>query len=301
MFNYSAVMSWEMTVTNRLWPQPRLGWVTCYLDNLKAIPPSTQFAPVTRGYVYTLAGLQGTARAPVSLTFQQPPSAGAVTTLTAAGPGTYTVPGGTAWGKVEATGGGGAGRDDDRGRDRPRRVRGGVRRRAGVPDVGGAVHPVRGRVGRAAGRRPGAGAGQHLRAGPVRDDAGGRERRRQRGGELRRTGAGRHRVGEQRGEPGRGGAGQPGGHPRRGRRVGGQRRRAGPGPAGHRVRAVHHPRHRELDVPGGGVPGPRRDVGRRRRRAAAAPGSGTGRAPRGAAGSTATRWSRSPPGTCTRW
>jgi hypothetical protein len=108
-FNYSAVVSYEMTITNRLHPVPRLGWVTCYLDNLKAIPPSVQYAPVTRGYVYTLAGLQGTARAPVSLTFQQPPSPGTVTTLSSAGPGTYTVPGGTAFLKVETTGGGGAG------------------------------------------------------------------------------------------------------------------------------------------------------------------------------------------------
>jgi len=108
-FNYAQVASWQMTVTNRLYPRPRLGWVTCYLDHLQAIPPSTQATPVTRGFVYTLQGLVGTARAPLSLTFQQPPGAGTVTTLSSAGPGTYTVPAGTAWGKVEATGGGGAG------------------------------------------------------------------------------------------------------------------------------------------------------------------------------------------------
>ena len=108
-FNYAAVTGYTMTITNRLHPVPRLGWVTCYLDHLQAIPPSTQFAPVTRGYVYTLQGLAGTARAPISLTFQQPPSAGTVTTLTSAGPGLYTVPGGTSFGKVECTGGGGPG------------------------------------------------------------------------------------------------------------------------------------------------------------------------------------------------
>lgn len=108
-FNYAAVASYTMTITNRMHPVPRLGWVTCYLDHLQAVPPSIQAAPVTRGYVYTLTGLQGTARAPISLTFQQPPSAGSPTVLSTAGPGTYTVPGGTAFLKAECTGGGGAG------------------------------------------------------------------------------------------------------------------------------------------------------------------------------------------------
>lgn len=108
-FNYASVASYTMTITNRLQPVPRLGNVTAYLDRLTAIPPSQQVQPVTRGYLYTLAGLQGTARAPVSLTFQQPPTPGTATTLTTAGAGTYTVPPGTAWLKVEAVGGGGAG------------------------------------------------------------------------------------------------------------------------------------------------------------------------------------------------
>ena len=59
-FSYAQVASWSMTVTNRLQPQPRLGWVVCYLDHLMAVPPSIQAAPVTRGYVYTLQGLVGT-------------------------------------------------------------------------------------------------------------------------------------------------------------------------------------------------------------------------------------------------
>jgi hypothetical protein len=108
-FNYAAVISYSLTITNRQYPVPRLGWVTCYLDHLAAVPPSTQASPVTRGYLYTLAGIQGTARAPVSLTFQQPPTAGTPTTLSAAGAGSYTVPAGTAWLAVQATGGGGAG------------------------------------------------------------------------------------------------------------------------------------------------------------------------------------------------
>ena len=108
-FDYAAVAAYTMTITNRQYPVPRLGWVTCYLDHLTAVPPSTQASPVTRGYLYTLAGLQGTARAPVSLTFQQPPTAGTPTVLSTAGAGSYTVPPGTAWLAVQAAGGGGAG------------------------------------------------------------------------------------------------------------------------------------------------------------------------------------------------
>lgn len=108
-FGYGSVASYTLTITNRQYPLPRLGWVTAYLDHLVAVPPSQQAQPVTRGYVYTLAGLQGTARAPVSLTFAQPPGAGTATTLSTAGAGSYPVPAGTAWLAVQATGGGGAG------------------------------------------------------------------------------------------------------------------------------------------------------------------------------------------------
>jgi hypothetical protein len=108
-FNYASVVSYQLTITNKLQPVPRLGWVTCYLDQLLAVPPSTQSAPVTRGFLYTLSGLQGTARAPVSLTFQQPPAPGTATALTTAGAGTYTVPANTSYLQVEVVGGGGAG------------------------------------------------------------------------------------------------------------------------------------------------------------------------------------------------
>jgi hypothetical protein len=57
--------------------------------------------------VYRLAGIRGTTRAPVSLTFQQVPTAGTPSALT--GTGSYTVPPGTVTLKSEAIGGGGAG------------------------------------------------------------------------------------------------------------------------------------------------------------------------------------------------
>lgn len=108
-FNYSAVASYGLTVINRSDRIRRLSWVTAYLDALTAYPGSQQVNPVVRGAVYTLYGVQGTARAPVSMSFQQSPAPGTVTTVTATGPGTYAVPANTAFLKVEAAGGGGAG------------------------------------------------------------------------------------------------------------------------------------------------------------------------------------------------
>jgi hypothetical protein len=109
-FLYSSVASYSLTVTNRQDRGiPRFQWVTAYIDALTAYPDTQTVTPVTRGNLYTLYGLLGTARAPASLSFQQPPTAGTPTTITAAGVGNYTVPGATAWLKVEAIGAGGAG------------------------------------------------------------------------------------------------------------------------------------------------------------------------------------------------
>ncbi len=108
-FNYASVASYSLTVLNRQDRVRRLSWVTAYLDALTAYPGSQQVNPVVRGAVYTLYGVQGTARAPVSMSFQQSPGAGTTTTITATGPGTYTVPANTSWLKVEGIGGGGAG------------------------------------------------------------------------------------------------------------------------------------------------------------------------------------------------
>jgi hypothetical protein len=108
-FNYSSVASYSLEVISRQDRVRRLAWVTAYLDALTALPGSQQVSPVVRGAVYTLYGVQGTARAPVSMSFQQSPVPGTATTVTATGPGTYTVPSNTSYLKVEAWGGGGAG------------------------------------------------------------------------------------------------------------------------------------------------------------------------------------------------
>jgi hypothetical protein len=108
-FNYQSVASYALTITNRLDRVRRFAWVTAYIDNLTAQPGSVQVVPVTRGAVYTIFGVKGTARAPATLSFQQPPSPGTVVTVTATGTGTYTVPVNTVYLHVEAQGGGGAG------------------------------------------------------------------------------------------------------------------------------------------------------------------------------------------------
>ena len=108
-FDYTSVGSYTIEVVNRNDRVRRLSWVTCYVDALTAYPPSQTVNPVTRGSLYTLYGLVGTARTPASLAFQQAPAAGTVYPVTTIGVGTYTVPALTAWLKVEAIGGGGAG------------------------------------------------------------------------------------------------------------------------------------------------------------------------------------------------
>ncbi len=108
-FNYASVGGYTITIVNRHDRVRRLSWVTAYVDALTAYPPSQTASPVVRGALYTLYGLQGTARSAATLAFQQPPSAGTPFTTSTAGVSNYTVLGGTSYLKVEAVGGGGAG------------------------------------------------------------------------------------------------------------------------------------------------------------------------------------------------
>src|SRR5580704_11354362 len=110
VFLYNSVASYTLTCVNRQDRGiPRLSWCTAYLDALTAVPSTQTVTPVTRGNLYTLYGLLGTARAPASLSFAQPPTAGPPATITATGAGTDTVRALTAWLKVEAWAAGGAG------------------------------------------------------------------------------------------------------------------------------------------------------------------------------------------------
>lgn len=108
LFDYAAVASYSFTITNRQ-SNPCLRYVSCYVDAVTAYPSSQSQNPVTRGYLYNIYGVQGTVHAPCSLQFQQAPTASTPTTLSTVGSGTYTVPLGTVYLKVECIGGGGAG------------------------------------------------------------------------------------------------------------------------------------------------------------------------------------------------
>lgn len=107
-FNYSSVAGYAFVISNRQ-SVTSLRYVVCYVDAVTAYPSSQSITPVTRGYLYSIYGVQGTVHAPCSLQFQQPPTASTPTTITATGSGTYTVPFGTVFLKVECIGGGGAG------------------------------------------------------------------------------------------------------------------------------------------------------------------------------------------------
>ncbi len=81
-FNYSSVGGYTIEILNRHDRIRRLSWVTAFVDALTAYPPSQTANPVTRGALYTLYGLQGTARSAMTLAFQQPPTAGTVVPVT---------------------------------------------------------------------------------------------------------------------------------------------------------------------------------------------------------------------------
>lgn len=107
-FNYASVGAYSFTITNRQ-TTPSLRHTSCYVDAITAYPSSQTANPVTRGNLYSIYGVIGTVHTPVSMQFQQPPTAASPTTITTPGAGTYTVPLGTVYLKVETVGGGGAG------------------------------------------------------------------------------------------------------------------------------------------------------------------------------------------------
>lgn len=107
-FAYTSVVAYSLTIVNRA--TPALRHIVAYLDALTAYPSTQTANPSTRGAIYQLYGVKGTARTPASLQFQAAPVAGSPSTFTTpTTSGLYTVPGGTVYLKVEAWGGGGAG------------------------------------------------------------------------------------------------------------------------------------------------------------------------------------------------
>lgn len=110
-FDYANVASYRLEVINRQDRIRRLSWVTAYLNHMVAYPGSQQGIPVavTHGAIYTINGPKGTARAPVTMSFQQQPTPGTPTVVTTTGAGSYTTPANTAYLAVKGVGGGGAG------------------------------------------------------------------------------------------------------------------------------------------------------------------------------------------------
>jgi hypothetical protein len=107
-FNYSSVVSYEFTITNRQ-TNPCMRFASVYVDAITAYPSTQTLSPVIRGNLYNVYGVIGTVHAPCSMQFQQPPTASTPTVITTVGAGTYTVPLNAVYLKVECVGGGGPG------------------------------------------------------------------------------------------------------------------------------------------------------------------------------------------------
>jgi hypothetical protein len=114
VFNYASVVSYTLTLRNRAvrpgYPAGELKYACCYVDTLSAVPPSAiPVIPSSRGTIYQLNGVLGTIHCQAALSFQQGPAPGTPVVLSTPGAGLYTVPAGTSYLSVSATGAGGAG------------------------------------------------------------------------------------------------------------------------------------------------------------------------------------------------
>lgn len=107
-FDYANVASYAVTVTNR--GSGDLRYTQLYLSALQAVPPPVAVSPSPqRGTVYDLAGLPGSARAPVSMQFQQAGTAAVTRNLTVPGVGSILAPAGSSAVSAFVLGGGGPG------------------------------------------------------------------------------------------------------------------------------------------------------------------------------------------------
>ena len=110
-FTYSAVTGYTILVSSvPASPAGLFGFgFNTWLDHVVANPPTLQAAS-TRGAVYNVLGVAGTARAPIALQAQQP-GATKVVTLSTPGPFQWTAPGDLTGGTADVTvvGAGGAG------------------------------------------------------------------------------------------------------------------------------------------------------------------------------------------------
>jgi hypothetical protein len=106
-FDYANVASYSVTTTNR--GTGDLRYTQLYLSALMAVPPPVAVTAPLAAAVYELAGLPGTARAPVSLQFQQSGTQSFTRKFTLPGAFTWLCPAGVTSVAVYEVGGGGAG------------------------------------------------------------------------------------------------------------------------------------------------------------------------------------------------
>ena len=107
VFSFANLTGYTVTVTNR--GTNDLQYTVCYLAGLTAVPPPSAVATPAQGVVYDLAGIVGTARAPVSLQLQQAGTQAVTKTIRLSGAGSWLCPVGCTTVSVYAVGGGGAG------------------------------------------------------------------------------------------------------------------------------------------------------------------------------------------------
>jgi hypothetical protein len=105
-FAYDDITSYSISLWNS--SNGELVNVVAYLNDLQAVPVSATAAAGTRGTIYSLAGITGTAPAPISLQFQQA-SATATDTFSSPGAFTWDAPAGVTTGAVGTTAGTSAG------------------------------------------------------------------------------------------------------------------------------------------------------------------------------------------------
>ena len=106
-FNFSNVAGYTLTVTNR--GSNDLRYTQLYLTQMYGVPASLPVQSPNGGVVYDIAGIVGSARAPVSLQCQQPGTQTVTRTINVSGGGLWLCPYGVTSVAVRCWGAGGAG------------------------------------------------------------------------------------------------------------------------------------------------------------------------------------------------
>jgi hypothetical protein len=108
-FDYASVAGYSFEAWNYPYGGPSVLYTVVYLNDLQAVPASGNPVAAERGSIYTLAGVSGTAPAPMSLQFQQAGTGTPTEAIYTTGSGTWEAPGSVSSVMVENTGPGGNG------------------------------------------------------------------------------------------------------------------------------------------------------------------------------------------------